>query len=124
MSFSSFYSDYMYTAEVSIRDPMTGEEIVTPATLLAKIPEKYKSYAQNNPLKFVPDKRIISHGEKISGNVTPQYGKWDSSLASKYVYEVRSRSYTQVHVDDLRLSDITIPTSEDVIVSSGIIMGS
>ncbi len=42
VSFSSFYSDYMYTAEVIIRDPMTGEEIVTPATMLAKIPEKYK----------------------------------------------------------------------------------
>ena len=66
VSFSSFYSDYMYTAEVTLRDPMTGEEVVSPATLLAKIPEKYKSYAQNNPLLFTPEKRIISHGEKIS----------------------------------------------------------
>jgi uncharacterized protein YfaS (alpha-2-macroglobulin family) len=124
VSFSSFYSDYMYTAEVTIRDPITGEEIVTPATLLAKIPEKYKSYAQNNPLNFIPDKRIISHGEKITGKALPQYGKWDASLESKYAYEIISRSYTQVLVDDLRLSNITVPTSEDTVVSSGILISS
>lgn len=30
VDFSSFYSDYMYTAEITINDPMTGEEVVTP----------------------------------------------------------------------------------------------
>ena len=40
------------------------------------------------------------------------------------MYEIVSRSYTQVRVDDLRLSDITIPTSEDRIVLTGTIMNS
>ena len=50
----------MYTAEVSLIDPMTGEEVVTPATLLSRIPEKYKLYSMDNPLVFSPEKRILS----------------------------------------------------------------
>lgn len=121
VNFSSFYSDYMYTAEVIIRDPMTGEEIVTPATLLAKIPEKYKSYTLDNPLQFTPLKRIISQWEKVTGSFAPQYGKWDESLVWKYKYELLLRTYSQVHVDDLRMSDTIIPTSTDTVVASGTI---
>lgn len=114
----------MYTAEVTIRDPMTGEEIVTPGTILAKIPEKYKSYSLENPLIFTPEKRIISQGEKVVGTLSPEYGKWDATLSDKYRYELTSRTYTQVHVDDLRMSDMIIPTSVDMLVQSGIVTGS
>ncbi len=124
VSFSSFYSDYMYTAEVTVRDPMTGEVIVSPATLLAKIPQKYKAYSQDNPLLFTPQKRIISHGEKIKWYFAPEFGKWDDSLSGKYMYEIVARNYTQLRVDDLRLSHITIPTVDDRIVSTGVIMSS
>lgn len=74
----------MYTAEVTIADPMTGEEVVTPATLLAKMPAAYKTFAYDNPLDFTPTKKIIKPGEKITGSVKPHYGEWDLSLAGKY----------------------------------------
>jgi hypothetical protein len=45
---------------------MTQEEVVTPATLLSRIPEKYKLFPADNPLTFVPRKRIISPKEKIT----------------------------------------------------------
>lgn len=109
----------MYTAEVTIRDPMTGEVIVTPATMLAKIPEKYKSYAQDNPLVFTPEKRILSQGEKLIGSLAPRYGTLENTTEPKYIYQVLARTYTQVHVDDLRMSDMTIPSSEDSIIASG-----
>jgi hypothetical protein len=59
VDFSSFFSDYQYTVEVTIADPLTGEQVVTPATLLAKIPQKYKQVNFDNPLTFVPEKKIL-----------------------------------------------------------------
>lgn len=60
VEFRSFYDDYVYTAEVSITDPMTGEQVVTPGTLLARIPQEYKEFDPYNPLQFTPEKRIFS----------------------------------------------------------------
>lgn len=124
VEFSSFYSDYIYTAEVTLVDPMTWEQVVTPATLLSRIPEKYKQYSMDNPLVFSPDKRILSQWEKITWSLSPRYGSWNLSLAGNYQYELVSRNYSQVPVDDLRLSKVTITSFDETIVQSGTIMGS
>jgi uncharacterized protein YfaS (alpha-2-macroglobulin family) len=124
VEFTSYYSDYMYTAEVILVDPMTWEEVVTPATLLSRIPEKYKLYSMDNPLVFFPDKRILSQWEKISWPLSPRYGDWNLSLADNYQYELVSRNYSQVPVDDLRLSNITITSFDETIIQSGAITSS
>jgi uncharacterized protein YfaS (alpha-2-macroglobulin family) len=113
VEFSSFYADYMYTAEVTITDPMTGEQVVTPSTLLVSIPNQYKQYSYDNPIQFLPEKKILQPGEKIVGTFAPQYGKWDNSLKGKYVYELVYRRYEKTYIDDLRLSRTAIPVSFD-----------
>ncbi len=60
VEFTSYYSDYKYTVEVTIRDALTGEEVTTPASLIVKLPEVYKSFSPNNPLIFTPKKKILS----------------------------------------------------------------
>lgn len=124
MDFSSYYNDYMYTAEVTITDPMTGEQVVTPGTLLAKMPSAYKAYAFDNPLLFTPIKKILKPGEKIVGSIVPQYGAWDKSLQGKYGYEVVHRVYESVKIDDLRLAETTIPVTRDIVVQSGTVTSS
>jgi hypothetical protein len=37
VEFSSFSDDYVYTAEVTIVDPLTSETVTTPATLLVAL---------------------------------------------------------------------------------------
>lgn len=124
VDFSSYYSDYMYTAEVTLTDPMTGEQVVTPGTLLAKMPAEYKSYAFDNPIQFTPVKKILKPGEKIIGSLAPMYGSWDASLAGKYTYSLIHREYESVKVDDLRLSNTTIPVTRDIVVMSGVLSSS
>jgi uncharacterized protein YfaS (alpha-2-macroglobulin family) len=119
VDFSSFYSDYMYTAEVTITDPMTGEQVVTPATLLVAMPAEYKEYAYDNPINFTPQKKILQPREKISWVLAPQYGKWDSSLKGKYQYELIHRRYEKTYIDDLRLSRTAIPVSFDDVITHG-----
>lgn len=45
-------------------------------------------------------------------------------MAGNYQYELVSRNYSQVPVDDLRLSKVTITSFDETIVQSGTIMGS
>jgi hypothetical protein len=106
----------MYTAEVTITDPMTGEQVVTPSTLLVSLPSQYKQYSYDNPIEFLPEKKILQPGEKIIGILAPQYGKWDNSLKGKYVYELIYRRYEKTYIDDLRLSRTAIPVSFDDVV--------
>ena len=80
VEFSSFYDDYVYTAEVTIIDPATGESVVTPSTLLARIPQEYKSFDPYNPLTFTPTQKILKPGDTLSGTLSFAYGKWDASL--------------------------------------------
>lgn len=124
VDFSSYYNDYMYTAEVTITDPMTGEQVVTPGTLLAKMPSAYKSFAFDNPVVFSPVKKIVKSWEKIVGSVSPQYWTWDISLQGRYTYELVHRMYESVKLDDLRLSETTISVTRDIVVSSGVLASS
>ncbi|MFZ2255940.1 MAG: hypothetical protein WAW59_02050 [Patescibacteria group bacterium] len=56
----------MYTAEVTIADPLTGETVVTPGTLLARLPAEYKAFDPYNPLLFTPTKKMLKPGEILS----------------------------------------------------------
>ena len=61
---------------------------------------------------------MIKPGEVLSGTLTPQYGRWDKSLANKYRYELVHREYSRVLVDDIRVRDTAITDFEDTIVLS------
>lgn len=109
---------------MTIIDPLTGESIVTPSTLLARIPAEYKAFDPYNPLVFTPTQKIIESGEMFTGSLGFQYGKWDKTLRDKYQYELLQRVYTRTYVDDLRIRDTAITQSQDVVVLSGSITSS
>jgi uncharacterized protein YfaS (alpha-2-macroglobulin family) len=119
VEYSSYYSDYTYTVEVTLRDALTGEEVTTPGSLIVKLPSLYKSFSPDNPLLFTPKKKILAAGESLSGDVKPTYGKWDMSLAEKYRYEIIHREYSEALIDDVRAGTTRITTPKDRIVSSG-----
>jgi hypothetical protein len=122
VSYRSYYSDYKYSVEVTIRDVLTGEEVTTPGSLVVKLPEMYKSFSLDNPLTFTPKKKILLAGESLVGEVAPTYGKWDVSLAGKYRYDIVSREYREVLVDDIRAGTLRITTPLDRVVASGSIV--
>lgn len=65
VDYTSYYSDYQYTAEVIIRDPLSGEEVTTPSTLVVRLPAAYKSFSPYNSLVFTPKKKILQNGESL-----------------------------------------------------------
>lgn len=113
----------MYTAEVTIIDPATGESVVTPSTLLARLPQEYKAWDPYNPLAFTPVAKILKPGDTLSGTLSFAYGKWDPSLKDKYTYELIHREYSRTLIDDLRLRDTAITDSHDIHILSGAITG-
>ncbi len=121
VAFSSIYSDYTYTAEIMIEDPLSHEQVTTPATLLVKLPAEYKEFVYDNPLLFVPERKILVPWENIVGKIQPQYGKLDADLIWKYRYELVHRVFQSVRVDDLRLEQVEIPTTSDTIVATGVL---
>jgi len=121
VEFSSFSDDYLYTMEVTIQDPMTSEEVTTPATILARLPSEFKSFVTQMPLIPTLERRMLQVGENIQANLAFAYRDWDKSLAGKYRYELLERTYTQKVVDDLRMQEIMIPSSEDRLVISGVL---
>jgi hypothetical protein len=70
----------MYTTEVTIRDPLSGESVTTAGTLLVGIGQDMKIANTSTPLNATLEKRIIKPGEQIRANMAPKYGKWDSTL--------------------------------------------
>lgn len=71
--YTSYYSDYNYTAEITIRDPVTGEEVTTPSSLLVKLPTEYKTFTPENPLIFTPTTKILKPNDYFSGSFSPTY---------------------------------------------------
>lgn len=106
---------------MTIVDPMTGEEVVTPASLLARLPAEYKSFSLDNPLTFTPEKKILQKSEKIVGKVAPLSTKWDDSLKGKYRYDLILRKYENTPVDDLRNPDAFLSTKRDIVILGGVI---
>lgn len=119
VEYSSFYDDYKYTTEVVIRDPLSGEEVTTPGTLVVKLPTAYKSFSLQNPLIFTPKKKILSYSENFIWTIAPEYGKWDASLSGKYHYEIIHREYKEWFVDDIRAWSVRITTPVDHVMMSG-----
>ena len=119
VEYSSFYSDYKYTVEITIRDPLSGETVTTPGTLLVKLPTEYKSFSPDNPLIFTPKKKILGPDDTLAGEMKPEYGKWDKSLAKKYHYEIIQRSYTETWIDDIRAGQVRVTSPLDTTIASG-----
>lgn len=112
----------MYTVEVTIRDPLTGEEVTTPATLLAKLPDTYKSFLSHIPLKPFLARRMLHPSERIDIRFQKPNGTWSQEVSGKYRYEVIRQQYTNRVVDDLRMKEVYIPQVEGVVVLSGVIL--
>jgi hypothetical protein len=119
VEFSSFSDDYLYTVEVTIQDPLTGETVTTPGTLLVSLPQEYKMYDIYNPLIATLTKRMVQTGETITATVSPRYGKWDPSLAGRYRYSLVHRTYTSEVVSTLRGSQAPLIRHADTIIASG-----
>lgn len=117
IDFSSFSDDYMYTAEVTIVDPLSGETVTTPGTLLVWIGAEHKMYDIYNPLQATLENKIIKPGEKIDATISPKYGKWDQSLKGKYRYELVHRTYTSEKISTLRGEQTPITHTIDTIVA-------
>ncbi len=124
MEFASFSDDYLYTVEVTIRDPLTGETVTTPGSLLVSLPQEYKMYDAYNPMTATLTKRMIQPSDSIIATMKPKYGKWDPSLTGKYRYSLIHRTYTSEVVSTLRGSQAPLIHHTDTMVSSGVIMGS
>jgi alpha-2-macroglobulin len=121
LEYASSVSDYQYTVEVTLRDPLSSEEVTTPGSLVVKLPSEYTSVSVSNPLVFTPKKRILSPTESLMGSWSPEYGKWDAGLLGHYRYEVIARTYDQIEVDDIRMGKTRVTHPTDTIVSSGTI---
>jgi hypothetical protein len=119
VEFSSFSDDYIYTVEVTIVDPITGETVTTPATLLVALGQQYKMYDINNPLQATLTSRMIQPGTTIQATIAPKHGKWNQSLTNKYRYELIHRIYTSEHVSTLRGEQTPIVHSADTVMKDG-----
>ena len=119
VEFTSFSDDYIYTAEVTIADPLTGESVTTPGTLLVGLGANNKMFDINNPLESTLTKRIVNSGESLQATVKPKYGKWDATLKWKYRYELVHRAYTSEKISTLRWEQTPITHSIDTTVRSG-----
>ncbi len=119
VAFSSFSDDYMYTAEITIADPLTGETVTTPWTLLVGLGANNKMFDMGNPLQANITKKILKPGESIQATITRKYGKWDQTLKWKYRYELVHRAYTSEKISTLRDEQIPITHNTDTVVRSG-----
>lgn len=124
VEFSSFSDDYIYTAEVTIMDPLTGETVVTPATLLVALGHEYKMYDRNNPLKATLSSRMIQPGTPIAATIAPKHGKWDQTMANKYKYELIHRVYTAEQISTLRGESAPVTHTIDIVASEWSLTGS
>ncbi len=119
MAFSSFSDDYIYTTEVTIVDPLTGETVVTPATLAVGLGQQYKMADMNNPLQSTLTSRMMIPGTQIEATISPKHGKWDPSLSNKYRYELVHRVYTSEQISTLRDEQAPVVHSIDTVIQSG-----
>jgi hypothetical protein len=100
-------------------DPITGEPITTYASLLARIPVEYKAFDPYNSLRFIPDKKILSPGQSLSGVLVFEHESRDThSSYSQYRYEFIHREYARTPIDDPRMSDIVRTHTIDMSVLS------
>lgn len=104
---------------MTIADPLTGETVTTPATLLVALGQEYKMYDMNNPLQAILASRMIKPGTTIQSTITPKHGKWDQSFVNKYRYELIHRVYTSEHISTLRGEQTPIVHSADTVMQDG-----
>lgn len=97
--------------------------MTTPGSLIVKLPSQYKNFDITNPITFIPKKKILTSGEPLQGTMERTYGKWDSSLAGKYRYEIIHREYIDVPVDDIRVGKTHITSPVDTVVGTGNLQG-
>jgi alpha-2-macroglobulin len=109
---------------VTLVDPLTGETVVSPATLLVALGNEHKMYDRYNPLEATLSSRMIQPGTQIAATIVPKHGKWDQTMASKYRYELVHRVYTAEQISTLRWESAPITHTIDTIVSGWSLTGS
>ena len=104
---------------MTIADPLTGETVVTPATLAVALGQQYKMADMNNPLQATLAIRMMTPGIQIAATISPKHGKWDPSLSNKYRYELIHRIYTSEQITTLRNEQAPITHNIDTVIQSG-----
>ena len=107
---------------MTIVDPLTGETVVTPATLAVALGQQYKMADMNNPLEATLVSRMLKPGTQIAAMISPKHGKWDTSLSNKYRYELIHRVYTSEQISTLRDEEAPIIHNIDTVIQSGSIL--
>ncbi len=123
VEFSSFSDDYIYTAEVTLIDPLTSETIVTPASLLVALGQEHKMYDRYNPVEATLDNKMVQPGTSLEATIGPKHGKWDQTMSNKYKYELIHRVYTAEQISTLRGESAPITHTIDTIVSEWALTG-
>ena len=95
--------------------------MVSAGNLIVRLPQNLKNFPIDNPLRFEPEKRILTIKDDFSGMFTPKYGQWDTSYKSKYIYHISRREYSTQKVDDLRLGETNVDFQKDIEVASGMV---
>ena len=99
-------------------DPLSGETVTTPGTLLVRIPAEHRMVDMDNPLKATIEKRLLHPGDPINLSLKPSYGRWDQSLAGKYQYEIIRRTYREKKIDTVRDTATPIIEQSDTVVDT------
>ena len=87
---------------MTIRDPLTGETVVTPGSLVVALGKEYKMYDRYNPLMATFQNKMIQPGVPIEAAIAPKHGTWDNTMANTYKYELIHRIYTAEQISTLR----------------------
>lgn len=122
IDYMSYFDDYEYDVDITLREPLTGEEVITRGSIIVKLPDTYKTFSSDNSLLFIPKKRLLQNGESLQGIFQPEYGTWKVNMIRKYGYEIVRREYKNIPTED-PFSGITHTSMvHNVVVSSGLIL--
>ncbi|MDD2871769.1 MAG: alpha-2-macroglobulin family protein, partial [Candidatus Gracilibacteria bacterium] len=101
VDFSTNYSDYKYIVEVTVIDSV-GDTISGSNSIIAKLPNDYKSYNRDLSIEFSAANKFIKSGDKIEINGGLKPGRWTSDYNDKYLFVIKKKEYKTVLVDDIR----------------------
>ena len=104
---------------MTLRDPLTGDEITTSGSLMIRLPISYKTFSSENALEFRAKKQVLQNGESIQGVIYPRHGQWDSGMVGKYGYQIIHRVSRRVPADAHGSRDLYRITTTDTIMASG-----
>ncbi len=101
VSFESNYEDYKYIVEVTVTDS-TWDKISSSNSIIAKLPEEYKSWNPNSSLEFKTTNNFYKEWDEIEIVWWIKDAKWDKYYDNKYVFIIKKKEYQTKYVEDVR----------------------